>query len=401
MHSKIANGAESADSYSGSISFDGNLARSRLSDQSSRTHHQSILFNTGTRLEPLERLEINRPGSFSSCLLVMDDNHFLTEWLAYHYHVLPLRRLIIAVDPRSVTTPAPILNRWRSPNLNFNISLWADHDFMADTEEHRVAVDWVRRKFENTKIGEDLIQHRARQRLFYYKCMKQLKNENRDWTILTDSDEYLLINYETVKTTKTGLVTPSVDEPGSVLTFLQRELAQPMTNLTSPCIQIPRSRFNAQESESSQVQKLVPLGLNASQFQTLRWRHHADAYNYAANRISKVVMDLSRVPWSALEPVSSIHRPVRSLCGRRKLHLRAPEQVFVIHHYLGTWAQYSYRDDSRKGNERGLLAYQKAQQFVDKVETDDDIRPWLDGFARRTGVEIATALLAGVGVIDP
>jgi hypothetical protein len=30
---------------------------------------------------------------FSSCLLVMDDNPYLIEWLAYHYQSLPLKRL--------------------------------------------------------------------------------------------------------------------------------------------------------------------------------------------------------------------------------------------------------------------------------------------------------------------
>ena len=41
----------------------------------------------------------------AACLLIMDSNHLLIEWLAYHYHVLRLRHLIVAVDPRSTTTP--------------------------------------------------------------------------------------------------------------------------------------------------------------------------------------------------------------------------------------------------------------------------------------------------------
>jgi len=34
------------------------------------------------------------PFSFSACLLIKDNNIILPEWLAYHYTVLPLRRLI-------------------------------------------------------------------------------------------------------------------------------------------------------------------------------------------------------------------------------------------------------------------------------------------------------------------
>mmetsp|Transcript_38845 Transcript_38845/g.94042 ORF Transcript_38845/g.94042 Transcript_38845/m.94042 type:complete len:82 (+) Transcript_38845:465-710(+) len=56
--------------------------------------------------------------SFSACLLIMDDNHYLIEWLAYHYQVMPLRRLIVLSDPKSRTTPLPILERWNGLDLN-------------------------------------------------------------------------------------------------------------------------------------------------------------------------------------------------------------------------------------------------------------------------------------------
>ena len=57
--------------------------------------------------------------------MLMDDNHFLIEWLAYHYHVMPLRRLIVLVDPNSKTTPEPILNRWRD---RMDITIWFEKD---------------------------------------------------------------------------------------------------------------------------------------------------------------------------------------------------------------------------------------------------------------------------------
>ena len=31
----------------------------------------------------------------SACLMVKEDNHLMIEWLAYHYHVLPLRTLVV------------------------------------------------------------------------------------------------------------------------------------------------------------------------------------------------------------------------------------------------------------------------------------------------------------------
>ena len=52
--------------------------------------------------------------SFGICLMIMDDNHFLVEWLAYNWFALPLRHLIVMVDPMSRTSPVPILDRWKT-----------------------------------------------------------------------------------------------------------------------------------------------------------------------------------------------------------------------------------------------------------------------------------------------
>ena len=75
-------------------------------------------------------LTVSLEESFSACLLVMDDNAHLIEWLAYHYTLLPLRRLILGVDPRSKTRPTEILQRWRG---RIDITEWSDIDFMAPT----------------------------------------------------------------------------------------------------------------------------------------------------------------------------------------------------------------------------------------------------------------------------
>jgi hypothetical protein len=65
--------------------------------------------------------------SFLSPELSMDDNHRLMEWMAYHYHVLPLRYMIVVVDPRSKTSPSSIFNEWRRKGVY--IEEWTDRDF--------------------------------------------------------------------------------------------------------------------------------------------------------------------------------------------------------------------------------------------------------------------------------
>ena len=303
------------------------------------------------------RGDITSPsGGAAACLLVMDDNHLLPEWLAYHYHTLPLRYLVIAIDPRSKTRPDNILNRWSNNttfNNNMTIVQWnSDADYMTE-DEFAQAQEHVRRYF-GKHLSPALIQHRARQRLFYYKCMQHCKQKGRHWTALIDTDEYLALGYDTLRRYGRDNL-PGIDQPGSVLSFLNQELPRPdaYRNITTPCIQIPRIRFGAKESERLQVEMGAPLGLIGFSFQTLRWRWHASENNYNLNRISKTLIDLERVSWDEVQPIDSIHRPIRSLCGHRKLHIRKSEQALVIHHYLGTYEQYSFRDDARQGKERG------------------------------------------------
>lgn len=307
----------------------------------------------------------NKPStgrdSFAACLLVKDDNHRLIEWLAYHYHVLPLRYLVIAVDPDSRTSPQHILQRWTN-YTNMTIVHWAnDADYMT-TAEFDEAQHTVQRYFRKQQPSPELVQHRARQRLFYYKCLLHCQQQQRHWTALIDTDEYMVLRYETIQAHITNDHSkppppPSVEQPGSVLSFIQTELQQHAdnahANLTySPCVAIPRLRFGAKERTVTLAPQHVPPFLDTTfhlqAWETLRWTWHAHPADYGTNRISKTMIDLSRVPPDVIRPVTSIHRPIESLCGRRKLHIQAADQVIVLHHYLGTWETFTYRQDPRK-----------------------------------------------------
>ena len=148
--------------------------------------------------------------TFSACLLVMDDNHFLIEWIAYHYHVLPLRYLIVAMDPRSQTSPSPILDRWRD---KMTIIEWKVDDDYSTLAERDLAEETVRHHFGN--LTANLIRHRARQRIFYDKCMKHLKREGQSWSMLIDTDEFLRINEPKVAELELAPAV-TVEEPASI-----------------------------------------------------------------------------------------------------------------------------------------------------------------------------------------
>ena len=100
------------------------------------------------------------PEAVGACLLIMDDNHWLIEWLAYHYYALPLTHLIVAVDPESRTSPEPILSRWKD---KINIEVWNDDK-----------INVPRTKMESARI---VLRHRLRQTYFYQQCMKHHRRQ--------------------------------------------------------------------------------------------------------------------------------------------------------------------------------------------------------------------------------
>jgi hypothetical protein len=134
-------------------------------------------------------------NSVSACLMFMDDNHLLVEWLAYHYFVMPLRHVVVAPDPLSRTSPMEVLERWK-PYMT--IEVWND-TLNLDTT--------------NTLKGHlDLEQ---RQTQFYSDCGLYLRARNRTWTMFTDVDEYWAIHEHVVPDWKSRM-----QQPGAILKLM-------------------------------------------------------------------------------------------------------------------------------------------------------------------------------------
>jgi len=79
-----------------------------------------------------ESTTVASTDGLSACLLVNDENPRLREWMAYHYLVLPLRSLTVAVDPASKNQPNEILSRWS--DMGVDIKIWRDEDYLEETE---------------------------------------------------------------------------------------------------------------------------------------------------------------------------------------------------------------------------------------------------------------------------
>jgi len=114
--------------------------------------------------------------AFSACVLVLEDNHRLPEWIAYHYYALPLRHMVVAVDPQSKTSINKYLKKWRT---RMTVEAWTDETFTALNLTRDDADDLI----TATK------KQQTRKRSFYEACTKYHQQFGRRWTTYTDADE--------------------------------------------------------------------------------------------------------------------------------------------------------------------------------------------------------------------
>jgi hypothetical protein len=361
--------------------------------------------------DPIPNLRPTPDGynTFSACMLVMDDNHRLAENLAYHYHVLPLRYLVVAIDPRSRTSPTFIFNKWRQKGMH--IEEWHDEDFWRS--DLQVMPDDAILQMKRDR-------HRGRQKFFYRKCLIHLREQNRTWVTLHDTDEFLVYNHmggdkfeeweahrgstEAMrkKRVKPSQTPPTTGDKGAMIKYMRQEQRAGLEYYQSPCIGIPRLTFGAEESIPSQVQKTVPkkedeFVVDPNRLDTLRYRIHAHRNDFTKNSLGKVLIDVSRVDMHNTPYFMSLHRPIKKICGP-PWHDDWTSGL-RINHYLGSWESYSVRDDSRRGNERSYEQWE-FKAFSNGEANDDVIRPWLEGFVQSEGEEEAQKLLEDAGLPD-
>mmetsp|Transcript_28107 Transcript_28107/g.68348 ORF Transcript_28107/g.68348 Transcript_28107/m.68348 type:complete len:519 (-) Transcript_28107:234-1790(-) len=415
--------------------------RTRSSSSSTTTTSTTGNTNNATSTSAGEGEE-----SFSACLMIMDDNAHLIEWIAYHYTKLPLRRLIVGVDPRSQTSPTQILQRWTGL---IDITEWHEVDFMPpelidkhlhmDPSDHQGLTDLFRQRQEH----------------FYTRCMARLKYERKTWTAFIDTDEYILINKNAMSGYRVYPFEESNSEVSKTMTVLdgiQRMTSSPATTIqqqqqqdvdgkeektlptksqvyqqTSPCLAMARVAFGVKESEANQIQNGVPTfwGLrflptifSPTNFQTMRWRYHSGRGAKKTNKISKSLLDVSQIESDLFVPHEQVmvHLPSKKYChtGGAPSHLAKTStskdgggggleqhlwvlnahSPLVVHHYSGTWEQWSHRKDTR-----GKRTWENYQKMAYDAATDDTVRPWLQQFVDQVGSWTARQLLDGVGMV--
>ena len=128
------------------------------------------------------------PFDFAACLLIKDDNVILPEWLAYHYQVLPLRHLIIGLDPFALTSPNKIVDEFRKEGID--ITIWQEDDYLFEGMQ-----SYNRRVFAHDTQEVKVAGYLWRQRAFMTSCIREFKHRGSiRWTLLVDTDEYISFN---------------------------------------------------------------------------------------------------------------------------------------------------------------------------------------------------------------
>ncbi len=337
----------------------------------------STITTDTTQLHPeaLETMILRDDNNFtgSACLLVADDNHYLIEWLAFHYHALPLRYLVIASDPRARTSPDWVLERW---NKFITIVRWEDHHFLPKRWLHQIPS-------ENDPIAK-LIKHRERQRHFYPACFQFLKQAQRRWVTVIDVDEFAIQNTHYENDTQT------------FPTLLQAIQHQFPSNTS--CITMPRLRFGNHEDANSTERKLAPPGFQDQDFLTYRFRWRAGLLSRHHNKLPKSMIHVGKITNFSRQDTDA-HRPVRSACPRRNLYTLPKDSPFVVHHYVGSRQQFRFRQDARDGtNTRSETQLNNYNQ----IHEDYDLSAcaWIPQFVKQVGNQTAETLLEGVGNVD-
>ncbi|KAL3800629.1 hypothetical protein HJC23_006091 [Cyclotella cryptica] len=247
----------------------------------------------------------------SACVLINDENPRLPEWIAYHYFVLPLRSLIVAVDPASRHQPTEILSRW--PKMGIEIDTWNDTHYLGN--------DGGVCKSKDSSVCKQ--RHRWRQKTFILRCMANLKQRNKTWVLLTDIDEYITSDsLDWGGDSNRAVHDPTNNSnPGVTSHKTIRDIIISQGTV-DPCLPIARVLYGAKEDYNSNWTDMAPTGFDDFDFLTLRFRWRAMKNKVFVNRWQKTIIDVSRIPIEDLHEAAgqstSIHFPLPKHCPKGK-----------------------------------------------------------------------------------
>ena len=163
---------------------------------------------------------------------------------------------------------------------------------------------------------------------------------------------------------------------------------------SEPCYLMPRTLFSAIESTPDAIQDtgVQQYGFDPKHFTTLRYYKHGEKGSWLDSKFDKVIIDLSRIEKKEIRrAMVNIHAPLNR-CGYPFKYYETG--LLRVHHYLGSWEQYTARSDVRRDRNKFDLS-----AFVNKG-TDYQLQGWLKRFVEMVGVEKSKKLLQHSGIIE-
>eukprot|EP00980_Cylindrotheca_fusiformis_P016597 scaffold4973_cov135-Cylindrotheca_fusiformis.AAC.15 len=345
------------------------------------------------------------------CVLIKDDGEILNEWIAYHYHVLNLRHLIVAVDPLSETSPERLLRKWEKL-FGMNIELWYDEDYMPEF--------FLKGKYDKvgsfniplpSGVDKDQVtivnNYVFRQRTFASHCLLSIKqrpndpHENGKWVALVDTDEYISLNPKAIHNAdgnRPPVVLPESPFAGSLLNYLNDFFRfSHASNLSRRCHLMPRILYLPKSRNSKQKQQVIDTSIwNTDRFETLRWEVHRDLTEPTGS--PKAILDVAAVPEDHKifqdERIRGIHMPLGkgpTECGNVTT---APDlndlnrYPLVVNHYFGSLERYLGRTDSRRDE-----SIWRKKVALNGTLGDGWILGWLPSFVEEHGLEKVSQVL--------
>jgi hypothetical protein len=355
-------------------------------------------------------------NSMAACLMIRDDNALLSEWLAYHYMVLPLRMLVVGIDMNSTQDPRDVLTRWKNDTA-LSVVVWNHTEFI-----HRFGDIPV-------PITDENHHYIHRQRAFITTCAEYMYRNNQRWVAFVDTDEYIILNRMTQKektklllkiheeTTNATTTTTAAASLRHVVKLQQRiqatsnnkhhhttvleaiQIANRIEPLPS-CHVMPRLLYSALENETcDNMQSIKQLllrrqppqqQLSYKQFSTLRYVQHAQPGAFYPSKWGKVLVDVSRLNASSFQiKPKNAHRPFHT-CPKPLVYWE--ESFITVNHYLGSYQQYSSRNDSRRSKQ----AFEERAYFsYGEPLCENKAHEWLERLIDEFGMERAKYLLMG------
>eukprot|EP00985_Skeletonema_marinoi_P010726 scaffold5037_cov180-Skeletonema_marinoi.AAC.2 len=336
---------------------------------------------------------------FSACLFFKDDNERLVEWIAYHFHVLDLRYLVVGVDYNSATSPADILRRWNQTG-RIQTYIWNTSDV--------TPVDKV-----------DGLNNR--QNHFDFACLQEMKRVNRSWVTIIDTDEYITFNRfshgdptllelnfsQYATTTRDNLIRartrlPITGGDTTAYSFIQQE-SDNLPWAYQSCVPMFRLQFGLRETPISQLEReddlSLPAGHKTTDYYTTRYFQHRPKGSCNKNCKGKTMIDVSRIPDDHL--IHSDYNPhggATTSCGP---HNPVPEcngtlvpdyatSIFRVHHYLESVDTVMSRNIQHGSSKMKKFNWYKGLQSEPELEASY----WLKSFVANVGEKEARFLLS-------